>query len=225
MSKFFNWYIYKVLNFKINDPLTGFFVFKSKLLNKSFFKTDTTGFKILMDFLYSIKNKKIKKTEHTISFKKRKFGKSKLNFSIFFAFLTQLLSLNIGGIISSSFIGFLLIGLSGLLIYFFIFLNLFYNLNLDYSLSYITSVLITTLYNFNLNNYLNYFEKKLFLSLEYLSSLIKYYISNLPGLIIGLNIAIFLSENFFINIIIATLVGISIDSWFKYHVSKIWIFK
>jgi|ETNmetMinimDraft_33_1059910.scaffolds.fasta_scaffold25399_2 dolichol-phosphate mannosyltransferase len=225
LSTFFNWYLSRILNFRISDPLTGFFIFKSKLLNKKFFEIESTGFKVLLDLLYSTKNKKLKIEEHTVVFKKRKFGKTKLNISVFFSFLTQILSFNLGCIFSPPFIGFLLIGLSGFFIYFFIFLNSFYNLNINYNYSYIISAIFTTFYNFNLNNLLNYFERKKFFSLNYFSSITKYYIANIPGLIIGLNIAIILKDKFFVNLILATIAGSSIDSWFKYYVSKIWIFK
>lgn len=225
LSTFFNWCLFSMFIHKVNDPLTGFFIFKSRLLNKKFFNTQSTGFKVLIDFLYSIKNEKIKIKEHTISFQERKFGTSKLNFAVFFSFITQLFSLNIGSVLSPSFIGFLLIGLSGMFIYLITFVNLFFIFNVNYSYSYILAVLITTLYNYNMHNYLNYFEIQKFLSMKYCISIVKYYMINLPGLFIGLNIALILKEQFLVNIILSTLGGISVDFWLKYYLTKIWILK
>ena len=127
--------------------------------------------------------------------------------------------------LSPSFIGFLLIGLSGMLIYLITFVNLFFFFNVNYNYSYILAVLITTLYNYNMHNYLNYLEIQKFLSMKYFISIVKYYMINIPGLFVGLNIALILKEQFLVNIILSTLCGISVDFWLKYYLTKIWILK
>ena len=76
-----------------------------------------------------------------------------------------------------------------------------------------------------MHNYLNYFEIQKFLSMKYFISIVKYYMINIPGLFVGLNIALILKEQFLVNIILSTLGGISVDFWLKYYLTKIWILK
>lgn len=74
---------------KSTDPLSGFFIFKKKLLlnyKKNFF---LKGYKILFDILYNGK-KKIFLEDISINFKERKLEKSKFNFRIIFIFFIQI---------------------------------------------------------------------------------------------------------------------------------------
>jgi len=71
-----------LLGFKINDPMSGFFIFKKKIFLKNKKKFYGKGYKILFDFIYS--SKKLKIHEFKINFYKRKFNKSKMNMKILF---------------------------------------------------------------------------------------------------------------------------------------------
>jgi len=66
---------------KTSDPMSGFFLFKKKLLrnsDKNFYKK---GYKILADIIYSAKHY-IEVNDIKINFKKRVYGKSKINFKV-----------------------------------------------------------------------------------------------------------------------------------------------
>ena len=64
LSKFFNKILSVMLGKVISDPLTGFFAGKISILNKKFFWIDNSGFKILLDLLFSNKGNNIKITEN-----------------------------------------------------------------------------------------------------------------------------------------------------------------
>ena len=66
------------LGYKTNDPLSGFFCFKKKILYKK--KLFGKGYKILSDIIYSSENLNIKDLE--IKFNHRGMGKSKMNIRI-----------------------------------------------------------------------------------------------------------------------------------------------
>lgn len=78
----------------ITDPLSGFFIIKTKHLLNIKKKIKTRGFKILLTILYLYKNK-IKYTEIPIKFNRRIYEKSKLNLRIKILFLEQILRLKL----------------------------------------------------------------------------------------------------------------------------------
>ena len=68
---------------KTSDPMSGFFIFKKKIYikNKRFFYNN--GYKILLDIMYSSKNK-LKIVDMNIVFKRRLEGTSKMNIKVFY---------------------------------------------------------------------------------------------------------------------------------------------
>ena len=82
-SKFLIFFVNFSLNKKVSDPMSGFFIFKKKFyaLNKR--KIYKSGFKILLNLLYSTK-KKLEIYEKKIIFKKRLKNKSKMNLKVLF---------------------------------------------------------------------------------------------------------------------------------------------
>ena len=78
-----NLFINILLGNKTSDPMSGFFLFKKKILKKrkkNFYKK---GYKILADIIYSNHNY-IKISDLKINFKKRLYGKSKISIKILF---------------------------------------------------------------------------------------------------------------------------------------------
>ena len=75
---------------KTSDPLSGFFICKKNLILPFKKKFYLKGYKILFDIIYN-GNKNIKTADIQIIFKKRIYGKSKLNFKIVITFIKQCL--------------------------------------------------------------------------------------------------------------------------------------
>ena len=73
----FNFFLGK----KTADPMTGYFIFKKKILNQVYNKLYGKGFKILSDIIYSTNND-YKIEDVDINFKLRKKGGSKMNLKI-----------------------------------------------------------------------------------------------------------------------------------------------
>ena len=101
LSKFFNKILQLILSTKISDPLTGFFAGKVSLLNQKFFLLANSGFKVLLDLIFSNKKNKINIIEKEIKFNARVEGTSKLNAHVGFSFITQILSYLFNGLLSS----------------------------------------------------------------------------------------------------------------------------
>ncbi len=68
---------------KTSDPMSGFFLFKKQILKKSKKNFYKKGYKILADLIYSNPNS-LKIADIKINFKKRIYGKSKINFKVLF---------------------------------------------------------------------------------------------------------------------------------------------
>ena len=78
-----------LLGNKTSDPMSGFFVFKKKIFQKSEKKMIKKGYKILLDLLY-IKNQNVEVIDVNINFDSRMKGKSKMNLKILLYLITMI---------------------------------------------------------------------------------------------------------------------------------------
>ena len=225
LSKLFNKIIKLILSVKISDPLTGFFAGKISLLNSKFFLLANSGFKVLLDLIFSNKKKNIKIYEKEIIFGTRKEGVSKLNSQVAFSFVTQLLSYIFNGLISSKFIGFVIIGGVGFFIHFAILLTLFNFFEISFYISHFVATFFTASINFLANNYLNFYNSRINSFKELTTSLVKYYLINLPGILTSVGAASFAFNILVRNPIFASLIGVILDTIFKYIISRTWIWR
>lgn len=224
ISIFFNKCINFILGTNLTDPLTGFFMGKTNILNKDFFNLGSDGFKILIDLIY-VNKKKIQIKEVKINFKRREFGVSKLDTRIAFSFFTQLMSLSTFCVFSSKFIGFIIIGFIGLLIHLVIFVLLI-SFELSFQVSFIISTIFATFNNFFLNHFFNFFSFTKISSMSLLFiALPKYILITMPGTFSSISSANFIHSEYDTSIIIPALIGIIIDITFKYYLSKKWVWK
>ena len=76
----------------VSDPLSGFFIIKTDLFKKIKKNINSSGFKILVSLLFYLK-KDFKIIEIKTNFFKRREGKSKLNFKVYYFFIKQIFSL------------------------------------------------------------------------------------------------------------------------------------
>ena len=72
-----------LLGFKTEDPMSGFFIFKKEVYLKKKKYLFNKGYKILLDLIYSSKEK-IKISDVDINFRSRSKGSSKINFKIIY---------------------------------------------------------------------------------------------------------------------------------------------
>ena len=225
LSKLFNKIIKLILSVKISDPLTGFFAGRISLLNSKFFLLANSGFKVLLDLIFSNKKKNIKVYEKEITFGIRKEGVSKLNLQVAFSFVTQLLSYIFNGLISSKFIGFCIIGGFGFIIHFTILLTLLNLFGFPFYICHLAATLCGATINFLANNYLNFYNSRINSIKELTISLTKYYLINLPGILTSVGAASFAYNVVIRNPVMASLIGVVLDTIFKYIISRTWIWR
>lgn len=85
---------------KVNDPMSGFFLFKRKHFFKAKKNLFGKGYKILFDLIYCIKYK-IKIVEQEITLFKRNSGESKMSFKTLRLIIYQIIRIFINRIINS----------------------------------------------------------------------------------------------------------------------------
>ncbi len=225
LSKFFNKFLQIILSTQIKDPLTGFFAGKVSLLNKKFFLLSNSGFKVLLDLIFSNRKSNLKIIEKEIKFESRIDGSSKLNSQVAFSFVTQILSFLFNGVISSKFLGFLIIGGFGLIFHFGFLYIMFYLLDASFYLSHLIATLFSATINFLANNFLNFYDKRADSLKKIFLGLFKYYLINLPGIIASMGSASFAYNIMSNNPFYASLIGVILDTIFKYMISKTWVWK
>tara|TARA_Y100000992_G_C21267249_1_gene494626 strand:- start:1667 stop:2380 length:714 start_codon:yes stop_codon:yes gene_type:complete len=76
---------------KTSDPMSGFFIFKKKIYNKSKKELLKNGYKILLDLIYTSEYSKKKVIDVYINFDDRKKGKSKMSFKIILKLLKMII--------------------------------------------------------------------------------------------------------------------------------------
>ena len=223
-SKFFNRLIKIILRIGINDPLTGFFGAHVKILNRKFFQLDSSGFKVLLDLIFSIKNKKYIIKQKYIEFLPRNHGISKLDLFNVFEFVSQMLSFLTQGIISPRVIAFLIVGLLGAIIHFSALFVFYYILDIKFIFSHIISIFIANIFNFILNNSITFSDYK-FRGMNMIKGYIKYLLINFVGIMANIGSAGFIYSSFGSKAVHASLLGVIIEVVFKFSLSKSFVWR
>jgi dolichol-phosphate mannosyltransferase len=84
------------LKINVKDPMSGFFAIRKTTFEEIKNRLNPKGFKIMLEMLYLLQHSDTKKysfCETGIIFRKRIYGKSKLNYKVIFQYLSMLFSL------------------------------------------------------------------------------------------------------------------------------------
>lgn len=138
----------------VSDPLTGFFLVRVKALDLGALRPK--GFKILMEIL--VRNPTLRKAEVPFHFGQRLAGESKASASEAWKYLNLLWSLRFGEA-SLRFIGFALVGISGILVNSLALYVATDQLKIYYLVSAAIATIVSTLWNFGLTEALVYGSK------------------------------------------------------------------
>lgn len=197
---------------KVKDPLSGFFI-----LNKEKIKLENLnciGFKFLFELLV---RQKLNVREVSFTFKKRKFGASKLNMREVLNFFILFLILLKDTREYLRILNFLLVGFSGIFINQLAIFVLTEYLDIYYIISGIISAEISIIWNFILNELITFRDiPKNYHIKDFLSRLVKTNIIRLGGLSINIFMLFILTEFFSMHYLISNLIGICLAFMFNY---------
>jgi len=156
LSRFGNRISRFLLNQTLTDPLTGFFLMERKLFLEVARIIRPSGFKILLEILYSLRSRNLLIREMQISFRPRNAGESKLDSAVVLDFVGQILSRMSNGVIPEKFPGFAIIGGSGVVIHFAVLYCLLFVYGQTFLASQGMAILMAIVWNYTLNNMLTF---------------------------------------------------------------------
>lgn len=177
----------KILDHKLSDPMSGFFMFRRELFENAMPKLSGKGFKILLDIVASA-NKDIKIEELPYHMKKREHGDSKLSFIVVWEFFSLLANKFLGKYIPLQFIMFITVGLSGVIVHLSTLYITHKLLLIDFSYAQVFSIIVAMTTNYLLNNYLTFQDKK-HTGKAIFKGLISFYITCSLGALINLAVS------------------------------------
>ncbi len=187
----------------VSDPLTGFFLVRVSKLNIDEFRPN--GFKILMEIL--VRNPDLKKTEIPFDFGERHSGESKASVKEVWKYLNLLWTLRFGNGLTR-FLGFGLVGLSGILVNSVVLYLLTDQIKLFYLYSTIFATVASSLWNFTFTEKLVYRRQKQSTSLIYRMGL--FMGMNILALVLRTPIIYVLTESFGMFYVYSNLVSLFI---------------
>lgn len=160
MSRFATRLATRLTRTPISDPMSGFFMMTREAFLGALPGLSTVGFKILLDLAAS-SPRPLRVAEVAFVFRARQHGESKLDALVLWEYLQLLLDKMFGHIVPPRFIGFVLVGGSGVLVHFAVLSALYKGFDLHFGRSQAVATLVATSSNFFLNNILTYRDQRL----------------------------------------------------------------
>ena len=143
----------------VRDTMSGFFMIRRDIADELVPKLCTDGFKILADILATA-GPSLRVQEVGYSFRERHGGESKLDAKVALDFLGLILNKITGGTLPVSFVGFALVGVSGLIVHLAV-LYVAMQAGAAFVAAQTCATLISIVSNFALNNSLTYRASRL----------------------------------------------------------------
>ncbi len=203
-----------ILNTKVKDPMSGFFMTNKKIFKEVKPRLSGKGYKIFLEmiFEYEQKRKKAKIAEVPYTFRTRKKGESKLGFNVLKAYGLMLLKFAIKKY--KKIIKFLIVGLLGVIVNTGILWILTELAGVHYLISGIIATQTAIIHNFLLNNSWTWNGKNK--KHSYLKRLISFNTVSLIGLGITVSTLWFLTDIIGIYYIISNLIGIALATTWNF---------
>ncbi|MXO90669.1 glycosyltransferase family 2 protein [Pontixanthobacter aquaemixtae] len=150
----------RITGVTLSDPMSGFFLIETQRLRQLAPSLSGIGFKILLDIL-SASNPSLRVREFPLQFAKRLSGESKLDRAVAFEFLVGLYDRSFGRLIPTRFALFGTVGALGVGVHFAVLSMLFLTAGRSFALATIIATFVAMSFNFWLNNWLTYRDRRL----------------------------------------------------------------
>ena len=222
ISFFATWLSRLVLKADLSDPMSGFFMLRREVMERSVRKLSGIGFKILVD-LFASSPCPPRFTEIPYEFRTRKAGESKLAAQAAWDYVMLLLDKLIGHIIPVRFVVFSLVGGFGILIHLLVLALVFNQLGLGFVTSQSIATIVAMTSNFALNNILTYRDMRL-KGWQWLRGWASFTIACSVGALANVGIAsyLFIQDTTWV---LAALAGILVGAVWNYAVTKVYTWK
>ena len=203
---------------ELTDPMSGFFVIETARVRKLAPRLSGIGFKVLLDIL-AVSPDRLRVAEVPMQFGERRSGESKLDRAIAFEFLVGLYERYFGQIFPTRFMLFGTVGGAGVLVHMAV-LALFYpGMTATFWKAQAIATFAAMTFNFWLNNWLTYRDKRLKTPLAVLRGWAVFCAACAVGALANVALATFL-EMRGINWVLAALAGIVVGAVWNYALSN-----
>jgi len=219
MSRFASRLARTLIKANLSDPLSGFFMLNATLLHSCMHNLSGIGFKILLD-IFTSSPRPLCFQEIPYVFRERRAGESKLDNAVLWEYLLMLVQKTTGSIVPVRFIGFSLIGGSGIIVHMVMLWALFRLMGASFMISQSVAVLVAMTANFFLNNMLTYRDLRLY-RWQLLRGWLFFILACSIGAITNVGIATYLfqSKSYWV---ISAFAGILVGAIWNYAVTAVY---
>ncbi|AWW75182.1 dolichol monophosphate mannose synthase [Erythrobacter sp. KY5] len=160
LSTFANRIARGITGVDLTDPMSGYFMLPTATARALVPRLSGIGFKILLDLL-ATSDAPMRVKEFPLKFAKRREGESKLDRAIAFDFLAGLYDKTLGRVIPTRFALFGTVGGLGVIVHYAVLATLFPHMTATFWKAQLGAVLVAMSFNFWLNNWLTYRDRRL----------------------------------------------------------------
>ncbi|MXP28857.1 glycosyltransferase [Porphyrobacter algicida] len=208
----------KLTGVELSDPMSGYFLLRTQTARALVPNLSAIGFKILLDLL-ATSDTPLKVKDFPMNFSARRSGESKLDRAIAFDFLAGLYDKSFGRLIPTRFALFATVGVLGVFVHMAVLFVVMRIFGVAFAWGQATAAFAAMSFNFWLNNWLTYRDKRLAKAGELLRGWISFIIACSIGAFANVAVATTLHD-MGMHTIPAALVGIAIGSVWNYALSS-----
>jgi dolichol-phosphate mannosyltransferase len=183
----------RLLNVRLSDPMSGFFMLRRAIVDRFAEQLSTQGFKILLDIAITAHDD-LRIAELPYAFRPRHHGESKFDAGAALEFLGLILAKASNDLISLRFVLFCFVGATGIAVHFAVLAGTLYSISLDFIWAQIAATMAAIASNFAINNALTYRDRRL-KGWAYLGGMLGFYVISLVGMVSNIGIADWLFNN------------------------------
>jgi dolichol-phosphate mannosyltransferase len=180
-SRLANRLAHRVLKLELSDPMSGFFMLRRELVERTAPKLSTQGFKILLDIAVSAGDR-LRVTELPFTFRQRLHGQSKLDAGVALEYLGLLLAKATDDRVSLRFVLFCLVGTVGIGVHFITLIAAYDLFQIEFVWAQTLAMMVAIASNFTINNALTYRDRRL-------RGLLRFYLVSLAGLVSNIGVS------------------------------------
>lgn len=218
LSTYANALARRITGVALSDPMSGYFMLPAATARMLAPRLSGIGFKILLDLLATT-DAPMRVKEFPLNFAARREGESKLDRAILFDFLAGLYDKTLGKVIPTRFALFGTVGALGVVVHFVVLSALLFTFGERFAIAQTAAVLVAMSFNFWLNNWLTYRDKRLKGALALLRGWLGFIATCAVGAFANVAIATFL-EGRGLHWAMAALAGIVVGSVWNYALSS-----
>jgi dolichol-phosphate mannosyltransferase len=204
--------------------MSGFFLIKREAFDRAVRNLSAQGYKILLDIVASAKPT-LKIAEVPYTFRTRQHGESKLDSAVTWEYLMLLVDKLIGHIVPARFVMFMAVGGAGVFVHMAVLTLVHKVFGAEFIVGQTSATITAMTFNFFVNNFLTYRDKRLKGVWGMLRGLLSFYLVCAIGAVSSVGIADYLFEQQHGSWWLSGVAGILVGAVWNYAASSIFTWR